>query len=56
VPASAFRGIYEEVQSARRSSEQDQTFKQQIAQGQEEWEMCSLDERAAILGMWYEDV
>lgn len=56
VPASALKGIYEEIQSARGLSERDQKFAAQIKQGEEEWEMCSVDERAAILGMWYDDV
>jgi hypothetical protein len=55
VPAYAFKGIYEEIQSARGLSPEDQLKAKQVAQGQKEWEMCTVDERADILGKWYYD-
>jgi hypothetical protein len=54
VPAYAFKGIYEEVQSMRGMSTEDQLRTKQLKQGQDEWEMCTEDERASILGKWYE--
>lgn len=53
LPAYAFTGVYEEIANLAGGSEEDKARAERIKQGNEEWEMCTVEERQAILGMWY---
>jgi hypothetical protein len=52
LPAYAFKGVYEEISTLVGGSDDDKARAERIKQGNEEWEMCTREERQAILGMW----
>lgn len=54
LPAYAFKGLYEEIQSKRGLSTEDSIRRELVKEGQEEWEICTVGERAEVLGRWYE--
>lgn len=45
--------MYEELSTLVGGNQDDQARAERIKQGNEEWEMCTVEERRAILGMWY---
>ncbi|CZR55239.1 uncharacterized protein PAC_05126 [Phialocephala subalpina] len=53
ISAYAFKGVYEEVARLTGGSEEDKEKAALLKQGNEEWSMCTGEERKAILGMWY---
>lgn len=53
LPAYAIRGVYEEVARLTGGSEEDKERAERLKQGNDEWSMCTGEERKAILGMWY---
>lgn len=53
LPAYAIKGVYEEVARLTGGSEEDKERAERLKQGNEEWSMCTGEERKAILGMWY---
>jgi hypothetical protein len=54
LPAYAFKGVYEEVHKKRGFSMENHMAAAQAAQGQQQWEVSTEEERNKIVKRWLE--